>query len=80
MTTQETFAATLAKHYAALFATPEYAVSARLYTPDMMAKKFTDGLTRGTANKDGEGIKRTCKELKIKHTYTAIAAFLTSEV
>ena len=76
MSNKETFASALTRHYTELFETPEYAMAARLYTPEMMAKKFTDGLARGTANKDGDGIKRTCKELKIKHTYTEIAAFL----
>jgi hypothetical protein len=76
MSNRETFTVTLAKHYATLFETPAYAISARLYTPDMMAKKFTEGLASGTANKDGDGIKRTCKELKIKHTYAAITEFL----
>lgn len=31
---------------------------------------------RGSANKDGEACRATCKELGIKHTYTAIRAFL----
>ena len=33
----------------------------------------------GTVNKDGEGFKRTCKELNIKHTYKAINAYLDGE-
>lgn len=31
---------------------------------------------RGTANKDGEAVRATCKELGIKHTYTAIRQFI----
>ena len=37
---------------------------------------MTVGLAKGGANKDGEGIKRACKAVGIKHTYAAISAFL----
>ena len=39
---------------------------------------MTKGLTNGSASKDGEGIKKTCERLKIKHTYKAIREFLMS--
>jgi hypothetical protein len=35
------------------------------------------GLADGTADKSGEGVKRTCAVLGIKHTYKAIKAYLT---
>lgn len=73
----DTFCAVLARHYDDLFKTPDYALAARRYTPDEMARKMTSGLIDGTANKDGRGIELTCKELNIKHTYKAIKAFLT---
>ena len=77
MSNYERFAETLAKHYAELFTLPEYALCASRYTPDSMARKFTTLLATGSgANKDGDGIRRTCKELGIKHTYTAIFAYL----
>jgi hypothetical protein len=38
---------------------------------------MTQFLKDGTgANKDGEGVKRTCKILGIKHTYKAIQTYL----
>ncbi len=75
------FNQTLSKHYTELFATePEtYAMAASRYTPDALADKITDGLANGSANKDGEGVKRTCKDLGVKHTYAAIRPFLLSE-
>lgn len=72
-----TFQTTLTRHYGDLFATDaEYAMAKSRYTPDQLAVKMTQGLTTGDANKDGEGIKRTCKELGIPHTYKAIRAYL----
>ncbi len=35
--------------------------------------------TEGHANKDGPACKAACKELGIKHTYTAIRAFIRGE-
>jgi len=32
----------------------------------------------GAYNKDGEAVKRTCREFKIKHTYSAIKSYLQS--
>lgn len=71
------FAATLAEQYADLFVNdPEYAYSASKCTPDSLARKMTIGLTSGRANKDGAGIKRTCKALGINYTYKAIREYL----
>ena len=39
---------------------------------DRMEKAFA----RKSFNKDGQAIKATCKELKIKHTYRDIETFL----
>lgn len=70
----------LTKHYAELFKNdPEYAYSASRTTPSELARKMTLGLDQGSANKDGDGIKRTCKELGIAHTYKAIRAFLSAQ-
>lgn len=72
------FCAQLSKEYAELFKSdPEYAYSASRTTPDALANKMSLGLANGTANKDGEGIKRTCKFFKINHTYKAIKEFLS---
>ena len=70
------FYATLAEQYRALFQTPEYAMAAARYPPEDLARKMTCGLAAGTANKDGEGIIKTCKVLDIPHTYKAIKAYL----
>lgn len=70
------FQAELTVQYTRLFATPEYAMAAARYTPESLAKEMTSGLIKGKANKEGKGIENTCKALGIKHTYTAITAFL----
>ena len=71
------FFETLAGEYEHLFEhDPEYAYSAAHIGPRDLARKMTLGLDRGSANKDGEGIKRTCKKLGINHTYKAIRAYL----
>lgn len=77
MPNQVKFRNVLAKHYAELFATSEeYVYAAARNTPEGLATKMTVKLAVGGANKDGEGIRRTCAELGIKHTYKAISAFL----
>lgn len=80
MTTRiEQFQSILTEQYKNLFATdPEYSYSASRITPEDLARKMTTGLASGTANKDGEGIKRTCKILKINYTYKAIREFLAT--
>ena len=71
------FYETLKAQYVDLFAnSPEYAYSASRITPEALARKMTIGLDCGTANKDGEAIKRTCKALGIAHTYKAIRTYL----
>lgn len=72
----ERFKTILADQYTQLFETPDYAMAKRLHTPESMAHKMTIGLHTGSADKDGEGIKRTCKALGIKHTYKAIREYL----
>lgn len=75
------FQSILADQYRDLFANdPEYAFAAQRTTPDALAEKMTAGLRKGSANKDGDGIKRACKVLGINHTYKAISAYLASEV
>jgi hypothetical protein len=74
------FETTLAAQYRYLFqAFPSEYMPAmqKGSTPESLAKKMTLGLADGSASKDGEGIKRTCKALGIKHTYKAIHAYLT---
>ena len=43
----------------------------------MLARVKETGMM--TVSKDGEGWKRTCKELGIKHTYKAIEEYLNAE-
>ena len=71
------FEETLTEQYNILFEDVRYAYVASKNTPEGLAKVMTQGLTDGKASKDGEGIKNTCKKLKIKHTYNAIREFLT---
>ena len=71
------FYATLAEQYRALFQMPDCAMAAARYTPEDLARKMTCGLAAGTANKDGEGIIKTCKALGIPHTYKAIRAYIS---
>jgi hypothetical protein len=79
-TNYDRFTAALTKHYVTLFETDkEYAFAKVMGTPEKLALKMTRALYDGNANKDGEGIKRTCKELGIKQTYTAIKAYLNGE-
>ena len=41
-----------------------------------VAAKMIQAFRAGTYNKDSRAIKATCKRLNIKHTYTAINAYL----
>jgi hypothetical protein len=70
------FAATLTAEYVRLFETPDYAYAASCTTPGALARKMTLGLDSGSANKDGEGIRRTCKILGIPYTYKGIREYL----
>ena len=77
MSAHDTFRDTLAAQYRDLFATdPEYAYSASIRTPEALAEKMTAGLATGRANKEGAGIRRTCKALGIAYTHKAISAYL----
>lgn len=42
----------------------------------VVMQKMRAAWERGSANKDGPACKATCKELGIKHTYTAIYEYL----
>jgi len=78
MTNYEKFVAELTKQYQELFTTPDYKFAALRHTPESLAKFMSDGLRADQANKDGTGIKNTCKALKIKYTYCGIATYLNS--
>lgn len=70
----------LAIIYAELFENdPEYAYAKSRTTPEGLARKMTLALDRGEANKDGDGIRRTCEFFGIPHTYKAIRAFLNGQ-
>jgi hypothetical protein len=74
-----TFESHLADAYKDLFANhPEYVYAASMTNPTKLACKMAAGLATGEANKDGEGIKRACKAVGIKHTYKAIQDYLTA--
>jgi hypothetical protein len=83
MTSEENynrFRTVLAKHYTVLYATdPEYAYAKAKRTPEDLADRMSANLLTGSANKDGEGIKRTCKELGIKQTYKAIREYFDGD-
>jgi hypothetical protein len=75
----EAFNTQLEKEYERLFKEdPEYAYAASKTTPSALARKMTLGLDAGSANKEGEGIQRTCKALGVPHTYKGIRAFLSA--
>ena len=74
-TTLDRFVAVLTDQYAQLFETPEYAIAKARYSPAELARKIALGIDNGTASKDGEGIKRTCKVLGVSHTYKGIRAY-----
>jgi len=79
MTPLEQFEAILAAQYQVLFETPEYAFAKSRRTPEELAHTMTSGLAAGTANKDGDGIRNTCKLLGIPYTYKAIRSQLKRE-
>lgn len=39
--------------------------------------RMRTAIEKGSFNKDSHAFKMTCKELKIKHTYTAIKEFIS---
>lgn len=44
-----------------------------------LAEKLTDGLLSGAASNKGPALAAVCRELKIKTTYKALRAYLTTE-
>lgn len=71
------FQAELTSQYKWLFTTqPDYSFAASRTTPEALAEKMTNGLLSGSASKDGDGIRRTCKVLGVAYTYGAINAFI----
>lgn len=82
MTNAERFETILKDQYTQLFeADPAYKGHiARRTEPADLAKKMTEGLLAGTANKDGNGIKRTCRALGVKYTYQSISQYLNQGV
>lgn len=76
MNNLDTFYETLRKQYEHLFKTdPDYAYSASRVTPNGLALNMTLGLASGSANKDGAGVKNTCRALGIACTYKAIRTY-----
>lgn len=74
---RERFESELTLNYIRLFAEDsEYVYSAAHITPEALAAKMTASLTTGSANKDGKGIRRTCKALGVPYTYAGIRAYL----
>lgn len=55
---------------------PAYAWVERKGGALVAATRFADGIVAGTANHDGDAVKRACKTLGIKPTRTAIRAFI----
>jgi len=78
MSNLEKFIAELTKQYAALYESDPatYSMAKARYSPAALAEKMAMGLKKRDANKDGKGIKRTCKTLGVKHTYSAIETYL----
>jgi hypothetical protein len=78
MTNRERFVAALTAAYSDLFVprAEDYKIATLRHTPASLAESMTMQLGTGSANKDGEGIKRACKACGIKHTYRAIQEFL----
>lgn len=44
-----------------------------------IARKMTIALSNGTANKDGQACRATCKELRIPYTYKGIRAYFDAD-
>lgn len=73
------FESALREQYESLFANdPEYAYVTSRMTPSELAAKMTRKLRDGGANKEGKGVKTTCKLLGVRYTYKAIAAYLSA--
>ena len=74
------FISTLGKIIADLHKTPAHSRAAYLPDPLRSAAKIAVALANGKAccavDKSALGVKETCAELKIKHSYSAIAEYL----
>lgn len=57
---------------------PEYAYAASRMSPMELSHKMLNAMVNNTANHEGAGFRRACKAVGIKHTRTAIRAFLAS--
>lgn len=78
VSSKELFSSTYLRHMQEHAKThPEYYHYGPEEVPVVHAKMMA-ALERGSANKDSEAIKATCKEMGIKHTYRAIRDYLSS--
>ncbi len=74
-----TFRAHLFSAYTDLFkCDPAYAFVGTRTTPADLADRMVQALASGTANIEGEGIRRACRAVGIKHTRKAIRDYLAS--
>lgn len=74
----ENFTRLLEEQYTVLFSSDQdYQYAAARTTPKRLAIKMAHGLIQGSANKDGEGIKKACAMLGLENTYKAIQGYLT---
>ena len=78
-TNKETFKQHLANAYTRLFKEDkEYQYSASINTPEGLANKMIEGLSKGSANVNGSGIRSACKAVEIKQTVKSIKEYLNS--
>ncbi len=55
---------------------PKFALARDRTTPERLARRMTKGLPAQEVSKDGPAVRSVCRQLKIKHTYKAIAEYL----
>jgi hypothetical protein len=79
MSNYEKFENELRKNFEFLFLDIRYRYAANHRTPAELAARMTYSLLNGTADKNGKGIKLTCKALGIKNTYKAIQEYLSDK-
>jgi hypothetical protein len=74
-----TFYRVLADQYRHLFTNDsDYQYAAHNTTPEELARRMTLGLDRGSASKEGAGVRNTCNLLGIAYTYKSIRTYLQS--
>jgi hypothetical protein len=56
---------------------PAYALAGARTTPTDLADRMVQALANGTANIEGEGIRRACRAVGIRQTRKAIRDYLT---